>query len=555
MSLHFKSSFKRPRQIEHRAIIALDLDCFYASVAIRERPHLRDKPVVIVQKHLCVTSNYVARTRAKGAVQKMTPVSVAKRACPDLILIDGSDLSPFRAASLEVLTVIRNWLSLQAQNFPSKFLTCPCQRLGFDEVFVDITELVDSRIENGQQPWHFDGHIFGDTDDDDQRRFLMVASQVANELRQHVIEKTKLTLCAGISINKLLAKLAVNMHKPDDQTTFLPKHRADHIATLSPRNIPGFGYGISMKIEAYLQKTNHHIKELQTVSDFLKLFGDGKSGERTLTKILGHEPTAVKLLNLFLGIDPSGVKDTGNAPKSIQSEDSFRGCTTMEDLKVRVKMEVKNLVTRLYDDGQMYCRRPRTFSVGYRYRHVKWSRSTHSMSMPVEVASLSCSTCTNEAKDKVQIILEKLVLKVLKEHAGANVGKQFNFTLIAVAASNFIDNPNSRKEFSPSTQAINSLSKPDAQFQFGSSSRPIAKKSRAEHSSFKKIQNVELGSSKNMKPATCPICNRELSLDNDMVNKHIDHCVGIEEKEPKRKKQRTSSQTLRVDSFFPKLRR
>lgn len=543
-----------------RAIIAFDLDCFYASVAIRARPHLKDKPVVIVQKHLCVTSNYVARSRAKGAVQKMTPVSHALQKCPELVCIDGSDLTPFREASLEVVTAIRAWLADRAREAAAMSNTkppfCACQRLGFDEVFIDVTELALSEIENGGAPFLFRGHVFGRTDDDELRRLLMVASQLSHQLREYLIAKTQLTLCAGISHSKQLAKLAVNMNKPNDQTVFLPDQSAEYLKTLSPRALQGFGHGTHDKIITWTKHNGKH-EGIETVADVLQLFGDGQDGIRRLGTILGNEQHARHILNLCRGVDHTEVLDSGDAPKSISAEDSCRSCTTMEDVSRRLVVQITRLVSRLRSDGQLFSRRPRTLSVSYRFRGDGFVGTSRSVPMPTEIVSVCCSQ-QNKAIPKAIESIKKTALSVLKEHAGVQEGRTFDLTLLAVGASNFSDSDSFKG---------NGLTTDISEFFIGKAKRIDSGKKKSSgtlhHSQTPTgvSNHVQRTDSKERSTpeaeVRCPICNSKLSGDNLMQNNHIDKCLKSsctkrDKSAGSVKRARKSLGTRTLDSYFSK---
>lgn len=542
------ASRKRPRPPIHRAILALDLDCFYAQVAIRSRPHLSSKPVVVVQKHLCVTSNYVARRLTRGSVQKMTPISQALKACPDLVCIDGSDLTPFRNANKEVLTIVRTWLGSKVADALGKVggeaFDCPCKKLGFDEVFIDVSRLVECEIAAGGRPWAFEGHVFGSTDDDDVRRVLMVASQLAAQLRVEITEKTKLTLCAGISDTKLLAKLAVNMHKPNDQTAFLPGKAAQYIATRPPRTLPGFGYAAQTKVVAWASEYGRG--ELRTAADVLRWFGEGKRGLATLSALIGSEDSARKILDLCRGVDASPVVESGDAPKSLTSMDSFRTCTTVEDVQRRVTVRAKDLVTRLLQDAELHARRPKTLSVGFRFRGDGFHGVSRAVPMPAEIVSL-CSSRGGDAVDASVAAIAKATLSVLEDHRGVSASANFDMTLISVGATNFNDRVSEKKQ--PTSQKISSFFE----------SRGVKKETASKDAK----QNER---SQSMKPRTdttwsevstastisqCPICNRQLASSLTKANIHVDECLRRLELNTKPKKRpKTVSNTRRVDSFF-----
>ncbi|EGD72062.1 hypothetical protein PTSG_11536 [Salpingoeca rosetta] len=111
-----------------RVIIHIDLDCFYAQVEMVAQPELCQKPVGIQQKTILATSNYIARQRGVG---KMDSIRHAKQVCPDITIIKGEILTPFRLASEAIFTLLKAMLP-----------RVPVQRLGLDEFFLDITDVV-----------------------------------------------------------------------------------------------------------------------------------------------------------------------------------------------------------------------------------------------------------------------------------------------------------------------------------------------------------------------------------------------------------------------------
>lgn len=83
---------------------------------------LKLRPLGIKQKNILATCNYNARGRG---VRKLMLVSEARAVCPDLVLVDGEDLTPFRDASKMLFNFLR------AYSWSAKV-----ERLGFDEVFM-----------------------------------------------------------------------------------------------------------------------------------------------------------------------------------------------------------------------------------------------------------------------------------------------------------------------------------------------------------------------------------------------------------------------------------
>ncbi|KAI8923109.1 hypothetical protein BC831DRAFT_514518 [Entophlyctis helioformis] len=148
---------------EHtRAIIQLDLDFFYAQVELVQDPSLRSRPVGIQQKHIIVTCNYVARAQGVHKLQLLTD---ALQACPHLVVIDGSDTSRYRRASGQIYRLVHSLLNGDADQ-PAAASThmgkqacgmqplVPIERLGLDELFMDVTQLIADHLDSADsQPW------------------------------------------------------------------------------------------------------------------------------------------------------------------------------------------------------------------------------------------------------------------------------------------------------------------------------------------------------------------------------------------------------------------
>ncbi|XP_017504154.2 DNA polymerase iota isoform X3 [Manis javanica] len=132
-----------------RVIVHVDLDCFYAQVEMISNPELKGKPLGVQQKYLVVTCNYEAR---KLGVKKLMNVGDAKEKCPQLVLVNGEDLTPYREMSYKVTGLLEEFSPV-------------VERLGFDENFVDLTELVEKRLQQLQSAelsaLTVSGHVYG----------------------------------------------------------------------------------------------------------------------------------------------------------------------------------------------------------------------------------------------------------------------------------------------------------------------------------------------------------------------------------------------------------
>ncbi|XP_035866090.1 DNA polymerase iota isoform X3 [Phyllostomus discolor] len=214
-----------------RVIVHVDLDCFYAQVEMISNPELKGKPLGVQQKSLVVTCNYEAR---ELGVKKLMSVRDAKEKCPQLVLVNGEDLTRYRAISYKVTELLEEFSPV-------------VERLGFDENFVDVTEMVEKRL----QPLQSDelpaltvsGHVYNDQSinlHDILHRRLLVGSQMAAEMREAMHDRLGLTGCAGVASNKLLAKLVSGVFKPNQQTVLLPESSQDLILSLKHiKEMPG----------------------------------------------------------------------------------------------------------------------------------------------------------------------------------------------------------------------------------------------------------------------------------------------------------------------------
>ncbi|XP_067263358.1 DNA polymerase iota isoform X2 [Chanodichthys erythropterus] len=292
----------RVASTSQRVILHFDLDCFYAQVEMIRNPALRTKPLGIQQKYIIVTCNYVAR---ECGVTKLMSVTDAVEKCPQLVLVKGEDLTHYREMSYKVTDLLMSH--------------CPLvERLGFDENFMDVTEMVERRLKETRiSDLSFSGHIYKHecVAVDEENARLAVGSVIAAEMRQAIFSMLGLTGCAGIASNKLLAKLVSDTFKPNQQTTLLPYSTAELMSSLTGLiRVPGIGYKTREKLKA-LGLVSVSDLQLCPLPDLVKEFG---------------EVTAKRIQNLACGIDEFPVMPAG-PPQSLSDEDSFKKISTLEE--------------------------------------------------------------------------------------------------------------------------------------------------------------------------------------------------------------------------------
>ncbi|MPT48499.1 MAG: DNA polymerase IV [Sphingobium sp.] len=183
-----------------RKIIHVDMDAFYASVEQRDNPELRGKPVAVggsAPRGVVAAASYEART---FGVRSAMPGSRARRLCPDLIFVTPR-FDAYRAVSQQIHAIFQRFTDI-------------IQPLSLDEAYLDVTR---------------------------NKPGIVSATYIAEEIRRMIYEETSLTASAGISYNKLLAKLASDQNKPNGQCVITPQQGADFISTIPVSRIHGIG--------------------------------------------------------------------------------------------------------------------------------------------------------------------------------------------------------------------------------------------------------------------------------------------------------------------------
>lgn len=323
--------------IEHqsdRIIIALDLDAFYVAASRKRDPSLNGLPVAIKQKTICATTSYEAR--AKG-VQKLMRIRDAIAKCPDLIFVDGEDLSYFRKISTEIFKIVSSMVRDGL-----------VEKLGMDELFCDVTSMVEDRYKEEIMgvcaPVKPFGNVLpqrtkqlldqrkGDLGEfDPLTRKLFIASNLAQTIRERVAEEVGLTSSAGIATSKCLAKLIGNLHKPNQQTVLAPCDPAfaaqDIQELIDPfpiRKVNGFGSVTTARMCEVASSTTGAPENTVTPESMTILVARTLFDRAALSEMFG-ERIATRLHALLHGIDDEPVIKAPEFPAQISIEDSYFG--------------------------------------------------------------------------------------------------------------------------------------------------------------------------------------------------------------------------------------
>jgi len=243
-----------------RIVFHIDFDYFYAQCEEIRAPDLKSKPVCVCvfsdrggDSGAIATANYIAR---KFGVKSGMPISFAKKRLSEIrdAVFIPVDFDYYLEMSEKSMKIIKN----NADIF---------EYVGKDEAYLDVTYRVEENFEK--------------------------ANHLAQQIKNSIRGKIKLSCSIGISSNKLIAKIASDFKKPDGLTMIVPDKIEEFLEQLKIRAIPGIGN----KTEERLAQMN-----FETIKDLKKL------DVFTLNKEFGRKH-GTYIFNAVRGIDNEPVKE------------------------------------------------------------------------------------------------------------------------------------------------------------------------------------------------------------------------------------------------------
>ncbi len=317
-----------------RTIIHADLDAFYASVEQLDNPDLRGKPVVVggapEGRGVVMAASYEAR---RFGVRSALPMSRAMRLCPKAVRVPPR-FDRYSEVSREVMAVFRA-------------VTPLVEPMSLDEAFLDATEQVAS---------------YGGPEN------------LGRHLKGEVRKRTGLTLSVGIAANRLVAKVASDMRKPDGLVVVPPGTEAAFLAPFKVRAL----WGVGPKAEAVLNAAG-----FQTVGQI------ASATTAQLEAALG--PRGVFLQDIARGIDDSPVQ-TEHERKSVGAETTFaRDLPDGPELRSELDRIAQSVARRLTKTESM----GRTIVLKLRYANFHTITRQTSRPQPTDDADEIASTATS----------------------------------------------------------------------------------------------------------------------------------------------------------------
>lgn len=232
-----------------REIVHVDMDAFFASVEIMDNPSLRGKPVIVggtTERGVVATCSYEARS---FGVRSAMPAYIAKSKCPDAIFL------PVR---------YERYKEISNRIFHIFYRITPyVEPLSIDEAYLDITHLKRNPVE------------------------------VAKYIKQAVKKEIGLTISAGVSYNKFLAKLASDWNKPDGLKVIEKQEVPKILFPLPISKIYGLGEKSTKKLNDIGIFT---VKELYELPKELLIEFFGKFGVEIYERARGIDNREVQVL-------------------------------------------------------------------------------------------------------------------------------------------------------------------------------------------------------------------------------------------------------------------
>uniref|UniRef100_A0A8D3BGB8 DNA polymerase eta n=1 Tax=Scophthalmus maximus TaxID=52904 RepID=A0A8D3BGB8_SCOMX len=362
---------------KERVVALVDMDCFYVQVEQRLNPALSGTPCVVAQYKTWKGGGIIAvsyEARAHGVTRNMW-VDDAKKLCPNLQVArvreshGKADLTHYRDASVEVIEVMSRFAVIE--------------RASIDEAYMDLTAAIQQRLKNmadeqmaphllrttyiqgypkahqkelrsrGLQQWlaSLPVHVSGEQSSAELQ--LTVGALIVEEMRSAVEKDTGFQCSAGISNNKVLAKLACGLNKPNRQTVLPLDSVAELFNSLPIGKIRNLGGKLGASITGTLG--------IENMGDLTR-FSQAQLGQHF------GEKTGQWLYDLCRGIEFEAVKPR-QLPMSIGCSKNFPGKTslaTKEQVQHWLHQLALELEERLTKDREVNGRVAKLLTVGVR---------------------------------------------------------------------------------------------------------------------------------------------------------------------------------------------
>ncbi len=260
-----------------RAVLHVDMDAFYASVEQHDNPAIAGLPVIVGWsggRGVVTAASYEVRP---FGVRSAMPMRTALKLCPHAICVRPR-MARYQEVSHTVFGVFRE-------------VTPLVEGLSLDEAFLDVTA---------------------------SQELLGGAVEIARRIKHRIRELTGLTASVGVAPNKLVAKIASDLGKPDGLTVVEPARVRAVLDPLSVRRLPGLGRKTGARVEA---AGIHTLAELRSAPDAVlwPLFGRYTALVRERASGIDERPVLPDVEEKSLSAEDTFEEDIGD-PRVLQTQ-------------------------------------------------------------------------------------------------------------------------------------------------------------------------------------------------------------------------------------------
>jgi DNA polymerase-4 len=257
-----------------RIVLHVDMDAFYASVEQHDDPRLVGLPVIVGgtgPRGVVAAASYAVR---KSGVRSAMPMRQALERCPQAVCVRPR-MARYQEVSREVFAIFNEFTPL-------------VQGLSLDEAFLDLTAT--------REP----------------------VAQIATEIKRRIRERTGLSASVGAGANKLVAKIASDLNKPDGLTLVTPQTLRATLDPLPVRRLPGLGGKTGLRLEAAGVRT---LGELRVATDaqLWPIFGRHSAQLRDRAAGLDDRPVMAERQELSISAEDTFDEDIHDRRKLRQA--------------------------------------------------------------------------------------------------------------------------------------------------------------------------------------------------------------------------------------------
>jgi DNA polymerase-4 len=253
---------------QHRKIIHIDMDAFFAAVEQRDHPQYRNQPIIVggspFSRGVVATCSYEAR---QYGIHSAMPSAHAYRLCPQAVFVKPR-FEAYKAASNQIRKIFAEYTDL-------------VEPLSLDEAYLDVSA---ADIYQGS------------------------ATLIAKAIKTAIKQQVGLIASAGISYNKFLAKLASDMDKPDGLYLITPAQGPEFAEKLPVNKFHGIGKVTAAKMQALGIHTGKDLREL-SLAALQQHFGKSAAHYYDICRGIDHRPVNNHRITKSVGVETTFQQD------------------------------------------------------------------------------------------------------------------------------------------------------------------------------------------------------------------------------------------------------